>query len=160
MFANNLKAGYSKGCSECRPVGRNARHRLSHSRAWRTWVGMIQRCHNPKNPSFASYGDRGIYVCDSWRERIENFVDDMGLPPDGKTLERIDNDGPYAPENCRWASKAEQMRNTTRNVYVEYNGATMTIAELSRLTGINRRTLEQRHKKGHRGDRLVRPVAA
>lgn len=71
---------------------------------------MIQRATNPNDPRFADYGGRGIEVCDRWRD-FENFYADMGLRPDGKSIDRIDVDGDYEPSNCRWATPSEQQRN-------------------------------------------------
>ena len=74
------------------------------------WGGMVNRCHNPNNSSYGRYGAKGIVVCDRWRN-FNNFLADMGERPAGKTLDRIDPLGPYAPGNCRWATVVEQRRN-------------------------------------------------
>jgi hypothetical protein len=77
-----------------------------------TWVQMVGRCHNPNHPAYAYYGGRGINVCESWRHDITLFVLDVGKRPTPQhSLDRIDNDGPYGPENVRWATKAEQQHN-------------------------------------------------
>lgn len=74
---------------------------------------MVQRCTNPSNPAFDRYGARGIYVCDRWlgRNGSTNFITDMGARPEGTSLDRIDNDGPYSPKNCQWATPTDQARN-------------------------------------------------
>lgn len=84
------------------------------SRTYRTWSAMWRRCTNPKDCGFRYYGGRGITVCERWRS-FENFLADMGERPPGLTIEREDNDRSYEPGNCRWATRAEQSRNTRRS---------------------------------------------
>lgn len=81
------------------------------TRTYTVWQNMKARCYNPRSPSWQYYGGRGIQVCDRWRNSFANFVTDMGEKPDGRSLDRIDNDGNYEPGNCRWATPAEQVRN-------------------------------------------------
>jgi hypothetical protein len=160
VFSGNLAAGSSTSCG-CRwfargPATAAYRHGLSHTAEWNTYHSMLRRCYNPASRDFPKYGGRGISVCDEWRASIVAFVTDMGRRPDGMTLERIDNDGDYGPENCRWASKADQARNTRRNVIVSYEGRSQTLTEWARELGINHQTLSARYIRGDRGDRLLR----
>lgn len=86
-------------------------HGLDGSRVSNTWQSMMQRCYNPNRKDFPRYGGRGITVCDRWRDSIENFVTDMGHPEPKQSLDRIDTNGDYCPENCRWALATTQARN-------------------------------------------------
>jgi hypothetical protein len=86
-----------------------------------SWMNMIQRCENPKNSHYTYYGGRGIYVCNRWQglDGFKNFLQDMGERPEGMTLDRINNDGPYELSNCRWADKETQMLNRRRSTYYD-----------------------------------------
>lgn len=88
-----------------------SRHRSTGTtKEYHIWAGMRQRCRNPNNKKFPDYGGRGIRVCERW-ERFENFIADMGKKPEGTSIDRINNDGPYSPDNCRWASAKQQSAN-------------------------------------------------
>ena len=87
---------------------------MSQTQIYHVWVGMLQRCENPKNLSYNCYGGRGIKVCERWH-KFESFYSDVGNIPEGKTLDRWpDNDGNYEPSNCRWTTQTVQARNTRR----------------------------------------------
>ena len=88
---------------------------MSETSIYNRWWLMIRRCHRSNDPRYYQYGGRGIKVCERWH-RFENYFADVGnVPFEGAELDRIDNDGDYEPNNCRWASRSENMKNTSRN---------------------------------------------
>jgi hypothetical protein len=97
---------------------------------------MVDRCTKPSNKAFHHYGERGIFVCDRWLS-FDNWLSDMGDPPPKMTLERKDNNGPYSPDNCRWATQKDQTRNTRRTFRVEYQGQTKSLSAWCEELGLN-----------------------
>jgi hypothetical protein len=116
---------------------------------------MIARCTNPNHRSYREYGGAGITVCEQWRT-FANFLSDMGEKPDGRSLDRIDNDGNYSPDNCRWATVHEQARNKSNNTFLTHNGMTMTIAGWAETLGIPQSTISWRLNRGHPIARVLR----
>lgn len=104
---SSLKLQTWRSCG-CRAVPNVQRKKSPEYISYRA---MLNRCYDAKHPSYSRYGGRGIRVCDRWRESFQAFVDDMGLRPEGHTLDRLDNDGDYEPGNCRWTTPKEQRLN-------------------------------------------------
>ncbi len=119
--------------------------RNSRNPTYTIWASMKARCLNPNNGCYARYGGRGITVCDRWRDSFEAFLADMGeRPTHHHSLERNDNDGPYCPDNCRWATRSEQARNRRSSHLVTFNGEAKTIAEWAEATGLSYDLIERR----------------
>ena len=132
------KGNYKHGC--CKKENK-------YNPTYQTWQAMKSRCNRKTNKEYQNYGGRGISYCSRW-EKFENFLEDMKERPEGKTLDRIDNDGDYEPSNCRWATPLEQGRNTRKNKWHTFNGETLTQAEFARKYGLSDYTLFTRLKNG------------
>lgn len=112
---------------------------------WRAWFGAFSRCYNKYNPSYKRYGGRGIKVCSRWKESFQNFFDDMGPKPSPKhSLDRVNNNGDYSPDNCRWSSAKEQQNNRSNNRLISFNGKTKTLTAWAEEVGVRRDTLWRR----------------
>lgn len=148
---SRLKSYKSCGCQR----GAKPTHGLTHHPDYALWQTMKQRCQNANRQGYERYGGRGIRVCEAWVNSFEQFLRDMGPRPKGAKIERIDNDGPYAPENCRWATSHEQMQNTHRTHKIAPFGRSCTIGEAARIWGIPRSRLYQRLKLGWSPEQAV-----
>ncbi len=122
---------------------------------YHSWMSMKSRCLRPTHNRYHRYGGRGIKICDRWLESFANFLSDMGEKPEGHSLGRIDNDGPYSPENCRWETFERQMRNTAVSRMFTLNGVTKNINDWSQDLGIPLETLRWRRKQGWPVERIL-----
>jgi len=141
-LGNDLARGKVKSCG-CWNAERVFSHGQSYNPVYRVWQAMIQRCENEEHPAFANYGGRGIAVCPEWHS-FKSFAADMGLRPKGYSIDRIDNEGNYQPDNCRWATTKQQLNNTRRNHSVTLFGRTQTVAQWVEELGIKQPTLYAR----------------
>jgi len=162
-----LKKGTTRSCgclaneqrkkaaqSQCHPYSRTERYRERKS-----WENMIARCYNPKSPDFKRYGGRGITVCDRWRESFEAFVVDMGARPDNATIDRVDNNGNYTLENCRWATRVAQVNNRRDNRIIALNGIERTVAQWSEQTSLSHTCITHRLNSGWSAEKaLTTPI--
>lgn len=103
-----------------------------HHPLYPTWQGMLWRCYKPQHKGYKDYGGRGIVVCDEWREDFWTFVADVGDKPEGYSLNRIDNDGPYSKDNCEWAPREVQDNTKRNNVWIKAFEETKTLSQWSR----------------------------
>ena len=128
----------------------NLKHGMSNSRLYKIWVGIKSRCYNKNVPAYKDYGGRGIFVCQSWAENFGEFEKwsfEHGYSDDLE-VDRIDNNGPYSPQNCRWVSRKENCRNRRNNYQVEVNGTTyQSVAEAAERLKILPTTLNNQIKK-------------
>ena len=137
----DLVSGHTKSCGCLKPD--RTKHGKVGTVAYSRWLAMKARCSNPDADNYKYYGGRGISVCESWLN-FENFYADMGDPPEGATLDRIDTEGNYSPGNCRWASVTYQARNRRSTVIFSFQGTNYTLKELSEKFAISESTLSGR----------------
>jgi hypothetical protein len=157
----NISSGNTSKCTECAKKSRSKKH-IRHGcsiamkesnpegyNLYTRWQSMKRRCYLETDSHYKNYGGRGISVCDRWRESYENFASDMGFPPTkNHQLDRIDNDGNYEPENCRWVSMKDNSNNKTNSRIIEAFGKSMTQAQWAEKTGIKRETIAMRLRRG------------
>lgn len=160
---HGLRSGKTQSCgcyNRERIVQSSRTHGLSNTPLWNSWRNMISRTTNTKDKNYSYYGGRGISVCAEWRESFEAFVRDMGPSHEaGLTLDRINVDGNYEPENCRWATPLEQGRNKRNNRLLTFNGRTMPLSEWAENVGIDHTVIRSRLRIGWPVERaLTEPV--
>ena len=130
-------------------------HGMTQSREFETWNSMRKRCLRKENSNYKNYGGRGIYVCKRWLNSFANFYADMGPKPPNAQLDRINNDGPYSPTNCRWVTPRQNANNRGNNRRLTYKGVTKTLAEWSAGLGPNTDLVGLRLKQGWPIDEAV-----
>ena len=146
-----LREGRSKSCGCQKGKLSSAKqkiHGMSHTPAHNRWMSMIQRCTDKNHRSYPAYGGRGITICEKWMD-FRNFYEDMGDPPTEKhTIDRIDNDKGYFPDNCRWASKEDQANNRRSNKMITFQGITLTQRNWEKFLNVPEKRIYAWLKKG------------
>lgn len=129
--------------------------KADHPKEYRAWAAMKTRCSNPRADRYAHYGGRGIRVCERWHT-FANFLADMGPCPSAEhSIGRLDNDANYSPANCRWETAAEQARNTSSNVWLEFGGERLILEDWAARLGIKRTTLWHRIRRGWSAEKAL-----
>lgn len=162
IIGDDLRSGKTRSCGclhkeQLSDVRK--KHGLKRTRLYSIWQNMKNRCRNENVPCYNAYGGRGIAVCAEWENDFQAFYNWAMLHgySDDLTIDRIDVNGSYCPDNCRWISVMEQTNNLRKNIVLEIDGETHTIAEWSRISGIKYFTLYQRYLRGWKGHRLIEP---
>lgn len=168
VLADTLVSGHVVSCG-CYNKEAAQKRRMTHgetlfgkpTRLYRVWDGIKERCYNPNKNYYSIYGGRGIKMCEEWRCSFDSFKKwAISNGYNGSlTIDRIDTNGDYCPENCRWATPKEQSNNKRNNVFITYNGETKTIAQWSEITGIPFHTIRKRYVNGWRlEDVFLKPL--
>lgn len=151
VFSNTLREGESESCGCLQKellASRNTTHGMTYTSIYRVWAAMIQRCDNPKNKNYPGYGGRGITVCKAWH-KFENFYAWAMANGyrEGLEIERMNNNGNYEPENCKWATRTEQNNNSRHNRIIEFDGQKKTLTEWAKELNIYPSSLHGRLRK-------------
>ena len=148
VIGTTLRSGASTRCVKCNQTGKNSTtHGKSKTREYSIWCGIICRTENPNVASYKNYGERGIRMSPEWRGSFQTFLADMGEAPPGMTVERKNNSLGYNKENCIWASKKVQSRNTRQNIVLEVDGVSLCMTDWAIKTGIGYSTLMGRIRR-------------
>ena len=160
-----LRNGHTQSCG-CyrheRQIEANTKHKGRYSRLYIVWCNMKGRCYNPNDKRYNSYGARGIIVCDEWKNDFNAFqkwAESAGYRPDAKrgecTIDRIDNNKGYCPENCRWVNNQTQANNKSNNIILTYNGKSQTVSQWARELNVDSETLRHRYNCGWNTKRII-----
>ena len=153
LWVQGVKRGGIKSCGCLNDesfLKRITKHNKSRTNIYRIWCSLRGRCFNKNSKNYKNYGGRGIVVCEEWlgENGFENFYKDMGNRPEGKSIDRIDNNGNYCPENCRWADIFQQANNKRTNHLLTYNNKTQNVSQWADELGIKYNTLMARLRYG------------
>lgn len=148
VSAANLKSNAVKSCGCLRTAPPNKTHGLSKTPLYRMWRSMIYRCENPKHNAYKNYGGRGITVCEEWHdfETFKKWVEET-KPYENATVDRIDNNKGYSPQNCRWVDMSIQANNRNNNLSISYNGETHNLMEWSKILDFDYKRVHNRMNK-------------
>jgi len=139
-----------------RPRGKQERHGRRGSPEYMVWMDMKRRCYQPHRKEYVFYGARGIVMCDSWKSSFVAFFEDMGERPSPKhQIDRVDVNGNYCKENCRWATPMENSNNKRNNVILTLNGRSMTISQWAREMNVFKMTLVKRKNRGWTDEEIL-----
>ena len=139
VIGKNLRNGNTKSCG-CLRIDCRTKHGHSRTMTYKIWGGIIQRCNNPYCNIYKKYGGRGIKVCETW-QNFEGFLRDMGERPSNMSIDRIDNNGNYCKENCRWATHATQRRNREDVKWITINNKTQCLKDWCKQYELNYNTV-------------------
>lgn len=167
VSANCLRMGHTKSCgcltreTSANNLPDNRRHMKSRTRLYKIWDNMRSRCYNPKHKSYSNYGGRGITICEEWRTIPDLFFEwamNNGYS-DTQSIDRIDNNGPYSPDNCRWVAMEVQAQNKRNIVYIETEQGAISLKKAAELHGLPYAAVHWRYKNGFPLERLFEPIA-
>lgn len=150
VYRDHLKTGATSSCGCFRSEKFSSmltKHGMSNTKIYKIWAGMIERCSYKRHKSYKYYGGRGISVCEEWLNSFENFYNwsiENGYR-EGLTIDRVDNDGNYCPENCKWVTMEDQSKNKSNTVFIEIDGVKKTLSEWSDFLNIKLSTLRDRY---------------
>lgn len=165
VLSEKIFTGASKSCGCARNEaltthGFTSSAKGGNSREYSIWNSMKQRCLNKKNKQYPEYGGRGVSVCERWKNSFENFYSDMGERPfKGASLERINNNKGYSPDNCKWADRNTQNNNKRNNRPITINGTTKNLGQWASEFGVSHSTIIQRIKAGWDVERAIKQPA-
>lgn len=160
----SIRSGKTQSCPECgqkKTTEASITHGMTNSAEYRTWTDMKTRCLNPGSTGYSDYGGRGIGICDRWRESFTAFLEDMGAKPSPvHSIDRINTNGNYEPENCRWATEVEQIRNRRNTLHVTIGGIRKPFVEWCEVYGCTYASAHYRLKQGLEGEAIFKTTAA